>query len=82
MFFVAVVSIRVKSRPEVVEVADPNDSNDIQYPYLEPGDAVDEYMTADGEVVEVADPYRVLEDSESEVTKNWIISKRIWSMSS
>ena len=36
------------------------------------GDTVDKYTTADGKTIEVADPYRFLEDPDSEATKKWI----------
>ena len=36
------------------------------------GDVVDEYKSADGSTVQVADPYRALEDPDAEGTKAWV----------
>ena len=49
--------------------------NKIIYPVeLAPrGDTVDEYLSADGEtVIKVEDPYRFLEERDSEATKKWV----------
>jgi len=55
-------------------------SDKIQYPFeLAPrGDTVDEYLSADGKTpVKVADPYRFLEDPDSEPTKKWVEAQNV-----
>lgn len=49
----------------------------IEYPTnLAPrGDTVDKYKSKDGKVVEVADPYRFLEDPDSEETRKWVAAE-------
>jgi hypothetical protein len=50
------------------------ETNKIQYPFeLAPrGETVDEYLSASGEQVKVSDPYRFLEDPDTEETKKWV----------
>ena len=57
--------------------ASKSDSESIKYPIeLAPrGDTVDKYTNSAGETVEVAEPYRFLEDSDSEATKKWIAAE-------
>jgi hypothetical protein len=43
-----------------------------QYPFLAKGNTTENYTTADNKTVSIADPYRILEDSEANETKKWI----------
>ena len=64
-----VLAQAVASDPTMAAASEVGGSG-LKYPQLEKGDVVDEIHG-----VQIADPYRVLEEPESETTKDWVKSQ-------